>query len=331
MRLVPVPNTDLNVSQLCFGCWGIASDFHWGDRDPQQSTATIKAALDSGVNFFDTAAVYGNGESETLLGHTLGSRRADVVIASKVRPDMMDPESVIRGCEESLQRLGTDYIDLYQTHWANPDVALQDSWAAVLKLVEQGKVRYAGVCNAGVGDLNRVSQHQQPVTNQLPMNLIWRAIEHNILPRCEADGIGVLAYSPLMHGMLAGKYLTAADVPDGRARSRHFSNDREMARHGESGCETETFAAINKIKTIAEGIGRSMAAVATGWVAQQSGITSVIVGAASPEQIEANCKALAEPLDAEVLADLNAGTEELKQVLGPNPDMWQGAETSRYS
>lgn len=331
MRQVSIPNTDLTVSQLCFGCWGIASDFHWGDRDPQQSTATIHAALDCGVNFFDTAAVYGNGESETLLGNALGSQRGEVVIASKARPDMMDPDSLIKGCEESLQRLGTDYLDLYQTHWANPDVPLEDSWAAVLKLVEQGKVRYAGVCNAGVGDLDRVSSKRVPLTNQLPMNLVWRAIEHDILPRCEADGIGVLAYSPLMHGMLADKYATAADVPDGRARSRHFSTEREMARHGEPGCEHETFEAINAIRKIASDCGRSMASVAANWVAQQSGITSVIVGAASPEQLRANCEALSDPLTAAVLADLTAATNELKRVLGPNPDMWQGNDNSRFS
>ena len=331
MRLVPVPNTDLTVSRLCFGCWGIASDFHWGDRDPQQSTATIHAALDSGVNFFDTAAVYGNGESETLLAQALGKRRGDVVIASKVHPDMMDPESVVRGCEESLQRLGTDYIDLYQTHWASPDVPLEASWAAVLKLVEQGKVRHAGVCNAGVGDLTRVSPSQKPATNQLPMNLIWRAIEHDILPRCQADDIGVLAYSPLMHGMLAGKYATAADVPDGRARSRHFSTERELARHGEPGCEAETFSAVNAIREIAGGLGRSMASVAVSWVAQQPGITSVIVGAASPEQLRANCEALDDPPGSTVLDELTVATRVLKQVLGPNPDMWQGNEGSRYA
>ncbi len=331
MELVSVPNTDLSVSRLCFGCWGIASDSHWGERDPQQSTATIHAALDAGVNFFDTAAVYGNGESETLLGKALGDRRADVVVASKVRPDMMAPDEVIRGCEESLQRLGTDYIDLFQTHWANPDVPLEESWAAVLKLKEQGKIRFAGVCNAGTGDMQRVGATDAPVTNQLPYNLIWRAIEDAILPACCEKNVGVLAYSPLMHGMLAGKYKSAAEVPDGRARSRHFSTEREMARHGESGCESETFAAIDAVRRIAEEAGRTMADVATNWVAQQQGVTSVIVGAASPDQLNANCESISDPLSSDVQAALTDVTSKLREALGPNPDMWQGTESSRYN
>ena len=330
MQLVTLPNTDLQVSKLCFGCWGIASDFHWGDRDPVQSTATINAAIDAGVNFFDTAAVYGNGESEQLLGKTLGNRRSDVIIASKVRPDMMSPEDVIRGCEETLQRLGTDYLDLYQTHWANPDIPIEDSWAAVLRLKQKGKIRFAGVCNAGTGDMSAMSKTEKPATNQLPYNLIWRAIEDGILPKCREDQIGVLAYSPLMHGMLAGKYKTASEVPDGRARSRHFSTQRELARHGEAGCEAATFAAIDAIRGIAEEAGRSMADVATNWIAQQTGVSSVIVGAASPEQIAANVKSLNNPLAADVVEALSVATEAVRKELGSNPDMWQGSDGSRY-
>lgn len=331
MERITIPNTNLVVSRLCFGCWGITSDFHWGDRDPQQSAATIRAAIDAGVNFFDTAAVYGNGDSEVLLGKVLRECREDVVIASKVRPDMMAPDDVIQGCEESLQRLGTDFIDLFQTHWANPEVPFEDSWAAVLKLKDQGKIRWAGVCNAGTGDMQLASAVESPVTNQLPYNLIWRAIEHTILPTCHEQNIGVLAYSPLMHGMLAGKYKSATEVPDGRARSRHFDTQQELARHGESGCETETFAAIDAIRQIANGVGRTMADVATNWAVQQNGVTSVIVGAASPEQLQANCESLAKPLPQDVLTALADATSELRTLLGSNPDMWEGAEGSRFS
>ena len=323
-------NTDLTVSRLCFGCWGISSDFHWGERDASKSAATINAAFEAGVNFFDTAAVYGDGESERLLGKTLGTRRSEVIIASKVRPDHMSPSDLVRGCEETLLRLGTDYLDLYQTHWANPDVPIEDSWAALLRLKEQGKVRFAGVCNAGPKDLTSLLPVEKPATNQLPYNLIWRAIEHAIVPACDAHKIGILAYSPLMHGMLAGKFPTAADVPDGRARSRHFSTNRELARHGEPGCEQATFDAITAIGEIANQSNRSMANVAANWVLQQAAVDCVIVGAASPQQIKANCDAFDAPLSDDELAALNSATDELKSVLGSNPDMWQGSEGSRY-
>jgi aryl-alcohol dehydrogenase-like predicted oxidoreductase len=139
MNIVSIPGTDLQVSQLVFGCWGITTDFHWGSRDEQESVAAIHAALDRGVNFFDTAAAYGDGNSERLLGKALAGKRERVVIASKVKPDQMQPDQIPVACEQTLERLGVDCLDLYQTHWANPDVPLADSWAALLKLQEQGK------------------------------------------------------------------------------------------------------------------------------------------------------------------------------------------------
>ena len=242
----------------------------------------------------------------------------------------MAPADVARSCEESLRRLGTDYLDLYQTHWAGADVPLAESWEALLRLRDQGKVRFAGVCNAGVEDLADVSAVSPPATNQLPYNLLWRTIEHAILPRCRDAGVGVLAYSPLMHGMLADKYAKAADVPDGRARSRHFNTSRELARHGEPGCEAETFAALDAIRGICEASGRSMPSVSLSWVARQPGVQCVIAGAASPEQLAANCEALSDPVDGATLDALRAATDALDAALGSNPDMWQGADSSRF-
>ena len=199
-----------------------------------------------------------------------------------------------------------------------------------MKLKQQGKVRSIGVCNAGVQDLADVCALESPVTNQLPYNLIWRAIEPAILPACRTQQVGVLAYSPLMHGLLAGKYQSAAQVPDGRARSRHFSTQRELARHGEPGCEAETFAAIDNIQTVCNELGRSMTDVALAWVAAQPGVTCVIAGAKNAAQVVANAQSLANPLPADACAKLNQATNKLAEELGPNPDMWQGAESSRY-
>lgn len=326
------PNTELSVSQLCFGCWGVASDFHWGERDEQESIQAMLAAVDAGVNFFDTAPVYGNGTSEELLGGVLAEHglRPSTVIATKVSPDKMRPQDIHTECEDSLRRLRTDYIDLYQTHWSNREVPVADTWGAMQELREQGKVRHIGVCNMGLSDLADVSALQQPLTNQLPYNLLWRMIEAEILPHCIEQQIGVLVYSPLMHGMLADKYQTAAEVPDGRARSRHFTSDRPLARHGEPGCETETFAALDQIREIARGNHRSMAEVALAWTLQQPGIVSVIAGARNAEQLRANVHSLDNLLSDDCLERLNATTEPLRQKLGTNPDMWDGGERSRY-
>lgn len=332
MKRNPLPNTDLSVSRLCFGCWGVASDFHWGDRLEEESVAAMLAAVDAGVDFFDTAPVYGEGASETLLGRVMAENnlRDSLVVASKVPPNRMKPDEVIAECEASLQRLQTDHIDLYQTHWTNREVPLGDTWDAMLRLREQGKVRHVGVCNMGLGDLDEVTPRHQPVTNQLPYNLLWRMIEAEIIPRCRADGIGMLIYSPLMHGMLADKYRTAAEVPDGRARSRHFTTERPLARHGEPGCETETFAALDRIRELAVELNRPMSDLALAWIAQQNGITSVIAGARNAEQLRKNVACLESPLPTDVISQLNAATEKLKAALGTNPDMWDGGENSRY-
>ena len=330
MKAITLPHSQLTVSQLAFGCWGITTDFHWGSRDEQESIATIQSALDLGITFFDTAELYGEGNSERLLGKALGKHRNEVVIASKMSPAKMKETELIQACEDSLNRLGTDYLDLYQTHWTNRDVPLDESWGALIKLKEQGKVREIGVCNMGVQDIEEVCRLQVPVSNQLPYNLIWRTIEHDILPDCRKRNIGVLVYSPLMHGMLAGKYKTASDVPDGRARSRHFNSDREMTRHGESGCEEETFAAIHSIQQLAESLNRSMADLSLGWLLAQSGISSIIAGAKTPEQLTGNVKSFEQPLSADVVEELNRITEPVNLALGSNPDMWDGGNNSRY-
>ena len=147
---------------------------------------------------------------------------AKVVVASKIRPEKMHPKDVRQECEESLARLQTDYLDLYQSHWTNPDIPLADTWGAMCELQEAGLVRHIGVCNAGVEDLADICATQTPLSNQVPYNLVARMIEWEIQPACVERGIGILVYSPLMHGMLADKYTKPSDVPDGRARSRHF-------------------------------------------------------------------------------------------------------------
>lgn len=332
MKYNTLPNTDLSVSQLCFGCWGIIPDAHWGVRNEQDSVKAILAAVDAGINFFDTATVYGDGASETLLGTVFADHklRDKTVIASKVPPNSMQPDQIQAECEASLKRLRTDYLDLYQTHWTSREVPLAESWGAMLQLQEQGKVRHIGVCNMGLEDLTGVSALRKPVTNQLPYNLMWRMIEAEILPQCVQQDTGVLVYTPLMHGILADKYQKAADVPDGRARSRHFNGQRPQARHGEPGAETETFAALDAIREICGTLNREMADVALAWIMQQPGIVSVIAGASNADQLRKNINAVESPLSDDTIEKLNAATADLKNALGANPDMWDGGENGRY-
>jgi len=330
MRYTKLHNTDLEISAVAMGCWALAGDATWGPQDETESIAAVRAALDAGINFFDTAEMYGDGLSERRLGKGLAGRRDRAVIASKFGPDHNAAAEVAAACHRSLEYLGTDYIDLYQIHWASRTVPLQQTWDALLRLKEQGKIREIGVCNFGSGDLGDLLALGTPVTNQLPYSLLTRAIEFEILPRCRAEQIGVLCYSPLLLGILTGKYSCADAVPDGRARLRHFSADRPQTRHGEPGCEAETFAAVARIRAIGEQLGRPMSEVALAWLLHQEGVAGVLSGIRNPDQARRNVAAAELTLSDDVLAMLNDATEPVKQALGPNPDLWQGASDSRF-
>jgi myo-inositol catabolism protein IolS len=298
-------------------------DATWGEQDERQSVATIHAALDAGVNFFDTAESYGAGYSEALLGRVLASRRHEVIIATKTSGGHLASDALREACEGSLKRLRTDVIDLYQIHWPNHEIPIAETLGALDALKQQGKIRAAGVSNFGVRDLSDLLNAGSCETDQLPYSLLWRAIEFEIQPKCMDSEIGILCYCPLAQGLLTGKFASADDVPEGRARSRLFSDKRAQTRHHQPGCETELFAALGRIRSISEGVGRPMAHVALAWLLHQPGVTSVPAGARTPEQIAKNAEAAALKLPAEVVGALNAATEEIKRKMGTNADMWQ--------
>ena len=323
MKYRKLGRTDIEVSVVAMGCWAIVGDWTWGEQDESKATATLRAALDAGINFFDTAEMYGDGYSESLLGKTLAGRRHEIMIASKVKAENLKRDDLLKACEKSLQRLQTDYPDLYQIHWPNRKIPVAETMGALEQLEQQGKIRAIGVSNFGAQDLGKLLTVGTCETNQLGYNLLMRAIEFEILEKCLENNIGVLCYSPLAQGLLTGKFASADDVPPARARTRHFSSAREHTRHGEPGCEAETFAALDEIRRISAGIGESMADVALAWPLHQPGVTSVIAGARKPEQIRENAKAADPNLPPEILTSLTQATEIAKQKLGPNPDIWQ--------
>ncbi len=316
-------DTDIQVSVVAMGCWQIAGDAVWGDQDQSTSIKTVHAALEAGVNFFDTAEAYSDGESEVVLGKALADRRSEAIVASKVDRNNLAGPFLRKSCEASLQRLGMDYLDLYQIHWPNPKIPLLDTMETMLKLKEEGKIRAIGVSNFGARGLTELMTNWRCESNQLPYNLIWRAIEYEIRPMCEKHGIGILCYSPLAQGLLTGKFRNADEVPEGRARSRHFSKTRPEARHSENGCEQETFEAIGKFLQICEEMGKPTHEVALAWLLHQPVVTSVLAGARSPEQLHKNIKSVELKLSASDIAKLNEATDPLKKTLGTNPDMWQ--------
>jgi len=325
VRYHKLGKTDISVSAIAMGCWALAGDATWGPQETAESVATVHAALDVGVNLFDTAEGYGGGASESVLGQALLGRRHEAVIATKVSRANLSADEVQRACENSLRRLRTDYLDLYQIHWPSRTVPLLETMEALERLREQGKTRAIGVCNFGVQDLSELLAIGWVETNQLPYSLLWRAIEYEIRQKCVDEGIGILCYSTLVQGLLTGKFSSAEDVPEGRARIRLFSGDRPEARHGEAGCEAEVFTAIDQIRHICNEIHQPMAAVALAWVLHQPGVTSAIAGARRPDQIRQTVQAVGLALTAETVMRLTKATEEVKRIIGPNADMWQSA------
>ena len=323
MKYRTLGQTNIRVSTLCMGCWGLANDFHWGPQDDADSIATVHAALDAGVTFFDTAESYGDGHADEVLGRALQGIRHEVIIASKVSGGNLAPDDLIRSCETSLHRLNTDYLDLFQIHWPSRAIPLTESWAAMERLQREGKVRALGVSNFGVIDLPELLKVGFPLSNQLPYNLLFRAVEFGVQQLCVANDISILAYSPLMHGLLTGKFASMDAMPVTRARTRHFSPRWPHIRHHEPGCEAETSAALQAIRQISEETGHAMTHLALAWLLRQPGVTSVITGMRRPDQARDSALAADIDLSPDLLHRLDLATRPVKEALGPNLDMWQ--------
>ncbi|MBV7329953.1 aldo/keto reductase [Chloroflexi bacterium TSY] len=321
--------TDIDVSVLALGCWPFAGGRFWGEQDDEQSVATVHAALDAGINFFDTAESYEDGHSERVLGSGLKGQRDRAIIATKVARNHLRREEVISACENSLINLQTDYIDLYQIHWPDWSVPLEETVGALEQLKKEGKIRAIGVCNFAVQDFTEMVSLTACETNQLPYSLLWRVIEREIQPLCIEKGSGLICYSPLMQGLLTDRYATIDDVPDYLMRTRLYNPTRPNAEHTEPGCEDEVFAALTEIRRIADEVGQPMAVVALAWVRQQAGITSLLVGARSPAEVEWNLPGISLTLSDDILTELASVTTEVKAKLGSNPDMWQSTSRMR--
>lgn len=329
MKYQKLGKAQINVSKICMGCWALSGDKFWGPQSESDSIRSLHTAMDVGINFFDTAESYGDGYSEEILGKAFPHQREKIVIGTKVNPEHLSREKIIQACKASLHRLKTDYIDVYHIHFPNPEVPISETLEALKKLQDEGKIRAISVSNFGRKDLQELLTHSRVEVDQLPYSLLWRAIEYEILPFCVQNNIEITCYSPLSQGLLTGKFRSPDEVPVGRARTRHFSGKRPMARHGEEGAESETFATIKDIQHIAEEINIPMAKIVLAWLLTQEGVISVIVGARKPEQVFENAWAADLELPPDVIAKLTEATEKLKQKLGPNPDIWQSESRIR--
>jgi aryl-alcohol dehydrogenase-like predicted oxidoreductase len=290
----------LDVSVVGVGC------NNFGMRiDEAQTKAVVDAAIDAGINFFDSADAYGGrGKSEELLGKALGSRRDDVLIATKFGSPMSDdgesqggsPRWIKQAVEGSLKRLGTDRIDLYQHHFPDRDTPFDESLSALDDLVREGKVREIGCSNYAGKHIDKcigISQDKgiaRWVSAQNNYSLLERSAENDVLPACERHRLGFLPYFPLASGLLTGKYASKDDRPEG---TRITLMAQAMPERAEQTLTDENFAIIGKLRAFAEEHGHTLLDLAIGWLASKPVISSVIAGATKPEQVRANVEAAA--------------------------------------
>jgi len=298
----------LEVSLVGLGC----NNFGWR-IDADASAATVNAALDAGINFFDTADIYGAGASEEFLGLALGPRREHVLIATKFGMKMDEqrhgarPEYVRQAAEDSLRRLGTDRIDLYQLHQPDAEVPIAETLGALDDLVRAGKVREIGCSNfsrdqLGAADAAVREGAARFVSIQNQYSLVHREPEAEIIPECVRSGIAFLPYFPLASGLLTGKYRRGQALPEG-SRARDGWGPKVFT--------DENLALVESLSEFAAGRGHTMLELAVSWLAAQPAVASVIAGAKSPQQVKANASAAGWRLNAE---DLQAVEAILTQV-----------------
>ncbi len=325
-------NSGLSLPVLGIGCWAYGGGDYWGPQDQTDVKEVVAQALDLGVNYFDTAEGYNEGRSEEALGQALKGRRHEAIIGTKVPPEFTEATLLREHCEASLKRLQTDTIDIYMIHWPLIDQPADEVFATMAALQAEGKIRDIGVSNFGVNQLTEArSTGARIAVNQLCYNLMSRAIEFELMATCRHGGVGILAYSPLLQGVLTGKFHSADEMPPSRTRTRHFKPDRPGSRHGEPGVEHAMFAALAEIGEIAAELGAPMAQVALAWTMARDEITCVLPGIRTKRQLEENVAGAQLNLPAEAKARLDAITRPIRDQLGDNPDYYQSQKNSRIS
>jgi aryl-alcohol dehydrogenase-like predicted oxidoreductase len=312
MRYRKLGSSDLEVSEISLGSWLTYS----GGVEREQAAACVQAAFDAGINFIDTANVYGRGAAETLLGEVLAGReRSSYVLATKVYFPMSDSDSglsaaqIHKQIDASLQRLRTDYVDLYQCHRFDEHTPLEETMTALSEVLAAGKARYIGFSEwppARIEESLALPGVARWVSSQPQYSLLWRGPEAETIPLCEREDISQIVWSPLAQGVLSGKYLPGQAPPkDSRAASESMSDFIGWL------LEDRVLEAVQRLVPVAEQAGLTLPQLALAWVLRQPNVASAIVGASRPEQVHANASASGVTLDAQTLAAIDEALGDL--------------------
>jgi aryl-alcohol dehydrogenase-like predicted oxidoreductase len=330
MELKKLGNSEVSVTPIAFGAWAIGG-WMWGGADDKEAIKAINTSLDLGITTIDTAPIYGFGKSEELVGQALeGIARDKYQILTKYGMNWQTPkgeyffdttgndgtplkiykyagrQAVMQECEDSLRRLKTDYIDLLQIHWPDATTPIGETMEAVARLLEQGKIRAAGVCNYNTGQVAEALKTVRLVSNQVPYSMIHRNIEKDVLPQAISEGMSIIPYSPLQRGLLTGKIKRDHKFGEGDTReSNRYYKPENIDRTNEF---------LKKIKPIADGYSATLAQLVINWTTRQPAMDCVLVGARDPKQVKENVDALSLKLrDSEIQA-IRKHAEELQLV-----------------
>ncbi|MFC4561564.1 aldo/keto reductase family protein [Nocardiopsis mangrovi] len=306
-------SSGLVVSEIAYGNWIT----HGSQVEEDAAVSCVRAALDEGITTFDTADGYAQGAAEEVLGRALkGERRDGLEIFSKVfwpvGPGKNDRglsrKHIVRGVEQSLRRLGTDYLDLYQAHRYDYATPLEETMRAFDDLVRQGKVLYIGVSEWRAEEIENAQKIAAElgltrlISNQPRYNMVWRVIESEVVPVSEREGLGQIVWSPIEQGILTGKYLPDQAPPEGSRATDEKSGARFISRYVE---DRELLQRVQELRPIAEEAGLDLAQLAIAWVLQNPNVSSAIIGASRPEQVRSNARAAGVKLDAELLSRID--------------------------
>ncbi len=292
---------------LGFGAWAIGGPWQWGwgKVDDNQSIDAIHSAINSGINWIDTAASYGFGHSEEVVAKAINGIREKIFIATKCglvndgagnAVFNSDPKSIRKEVEDSLRRLNTDYIDLYQIHWPDPKTEIEKSWEMMAQLKAEGKVKYIGVSNYKVEHLERCMKIEHVQSLQPPYSMLVRDYEKEVFPYCKQNGIGVVVYSPMQAGLLTGKFDINKVADDDWRRKNKLFQEPYL---------TKALKFVDALKPIAEKYNHTVGHVALSWVLNNAAITSAIVGARNENQVKENINAADLILDTEDISFIN--------------------------
>jgi myo-inositol catabolism protein IolS len=309
-----IGQTGIEVSAIALGCWPMGGDY-WGGTDDEESIRTIHKGLELGVNFIDTAPAYGRGHSEEVVGKALAGRRQEAVISTKASGAGHSEQALRDKLQASLDRMGTDYVDVYFIHWPSREEPLGPTMEALEKLRAEGVIRAIGVSNFDVEMLQMAAKYGRVDILQPPYNLIWRFIEEDVLPYCVKHDIAISTYSSLAQGMLAGVIRLNTRYAGGDMRPRSVLWKPENLG--------KCLYTVERLRAVAKELGVTLAQLSLRWLVSQPGVTTALVGARTVDEITENAGALGWELSADVLAQVQEISDELYRSFPYYYDMWE--------